>query len=195
MNAHKRQVHNDTKPKRLRKLKLLENTNKMLLTPSNESFETTCKASGKEIHKCHICQREFEFKSRLRAHILLKHKRLRPFACQQCDLSFTTKCHLQAHERIHTGEKPFTCDICERSFTQLSNLYQHRKISHEYQFACKSCNRRFEKKCQLQIHEYIHTGEKAFTCDICNRSFTQLSNMYKHQKFTHKLVRTSDICA
>ena len=53
----------------------------------------------------------------------------RRFVCPypNCDRSFSANCHLQRHERVHSGEKPFHCPIafCTSRFTRKDNMLQH----------------------------------------------------------------------
>ena len=46
-----------------------------------------------------------------------------------------------------------------------------RKHSGRKQFSCCHCNKSFQYKSLLIIHERIHTGEKPYTCSHCNKSF------------------------
>ena len=69
--------------------------------------------------------------------------------CETCNRVFPREKSLQAHKRIHTGEKPYVCDYpgCGKSFTQSG---------------------------QLKTHQRLHTGEKPFICTVegCNSRFT-----------------------
>jgi len=69
--------------------------------------------------------------------------------CDICNRVFPREKSLQAHKRIHTGEKPYICDypLCGKAFTQSG---------------------------QLKTHQRLHTGEKPFICTVagCNSRFT-----------------------
>lgn len=69
--------------------------------------------------------------------------------CNICKRTFPREKSLQAHIRIHTGERPYICDFPD-------------------------CGRRFAQSGQLRTHQRLHTGEKPFVCnhDGCENRFT-----------------------
>ena len=52
--------------------------------------------------------------------------RKKPFKCERCGCSFSTKQNLNIHlSSVHEGKKPFKCETCDRSFTVKRSMNKH----------------------------------------------------------------------
>ncbi|XP_037617406.1 fez family zinc finger protein erm isoform X2 [Sebastes umbrosus] len=89
------------------------------------------------------------------AKIVSSDRRRKSYICRTCGKAFSGLSNLEAHERVHTGEKPFHCDTCGKYFSEAGNLKKHQRV---------------------------HTGEKPFSCDLCGKRFAWICNLRTHQQ-------------
>ncbi|KAF3695521.1 Zinc finger protein 782 [Channa argus] len=166
-----------------------------------------------EPYKCLYCSKEYNFLTKLKAHMKLKHRCDRPFKCDSCGKMFKVrtalkfhirthtgekpfKCRLcgtgfsrnfglKMHLRIHTGERPYTCDDCGKTFSDRSCLRRHVRVhTHEKPYKCSWCGKGLADKVTLKRHTTSHTGEKPCKCDLCGKGFPDPQCLKMHKK-TH----------
>lgn len=139
------------------------------------------------IHVCQQCGKGFVYRFCLTKHINMVHNHIRPFVCHICNKGCFTKLDVEAHIRMHTGEKPFHCHLCDKKFNRRVNLNVHlRRHNGEKRHWCSFCGKGFLEYNHLKRHKYIHTGEKPHSCPHCPKSFTQSAHLKKHLKTVHK---------
>jgi uncharacterized Zn-finger protein len=146
----------------------------------NETSETNhFHPQSKSIN--YSCQNQSDQKLSLS---LKKHK------CETCKQRFICLSQLKIHKRIHSKEKPFACDQCQMTFTQMANLKRHKNSIHtgEKLFSCEFCQKKFSQSHNLIIHKRIHTGERPYSCDLCPKKFTQSYDLTRHQRI-HSRIR------
>ncbi|KAL0808307.1 hypothetical protein ABMA28_012799 [Loxostege sticticalis] len=170
------------------------------------------------VYQCHICDKEYNRKQTLRAHlryhknsivceecgkschsksVLLEHKRAvhdlpRIHLCSYCDYSSATKAGLVVHERRHTGEREFVCSFCGARFHSRAGLVQHLPIhSEESNFECNICHKREKSKRLLQHHYHkVHREKRLrYLCPVCKEVFKSIGGTRKHLIKTHGVAR------
>ena len=69
----------------------------------------------------------------------------RQFACELCELRFTTKQFLQRHLIVHTEERNYPCTLCPNSYKYKKGLNRHYKKVHYPQYH-KQITKKLSKK-------------------------------------------------
>ncbi|NXM85402.1 ZSC20 protein, partial [Oenanthe oenanthe] len=47
--------------------------------------------------------------------------------CPECGRRLSSRAALEAHRRIHSGERPYECPECGKAFVAVKSLSKHRK--------------------------------------------------------------------
>ncbi|KAK3103664.1 hypothetical protein FSP39_020854 [Pinctada imbricata] len=131
----------------------------------------------------------------------LKNEEPADLSCTICGIKLSSIGALDAHMRIHTGERPFKCQFenCDKSFTTRGNLKRHEQYHKgERPFKCDVCDKTFTESKTLKVHQRVHTGDRPFKgrkielilrfhyrCDLCDMAFTQSNALQSHKAAKH----------
>lgn len=130
---------------------------------------------------CPLCETPFSSYKSLRSH-MVSHSDQRPFSCEVCSRKFKRNNELNMHMKIHSGEKAYQCDLCDYSCVQKSNLVIHKKRhSNEYKFACDICEKGCYTTQELQKHKMTHM-DITYKCKVCDRVFNHKYGLTMHEK-------------
>ncbi|XP_034658173.1 zinc finger protein 34-like isoform X2 [Drosophila subobscura] len=149
---------------------------------ARNSNDSKLPVKKKKPFRCSQCSKAFMHKGNLDAHMRL-HTGERPFRCSHCSKAFVQKGNLEVHMRHHTGERPYRCSECSKTYTQKSILDAHMRLhTGERPFRCSLCSKAFVQKGNLDVHMRHHTGERPFRCSQCSKTYTQKSILDAHMR-------------
>ncbi|CAG5134237.1 unnamed protein product [Candidula unifasciata] len=84
--------------------------------------------------ECPECGQSFQlndfgsYKRHCRQHSLSRSSG--PYACHECERSFSEPAHLQEHQATHSGFTPSVCAICHTLFSSANYLAEHLQTAH-----------------------------------------------------------------
>ena len=145
-----------------------------------------------EIERCWILKMTYAPCS-LKVHIEMVHEGKKPFNCEICGLSLTTKGALKIHiQMVHEKLKPFICAVCKRSFGAKQLLMWHNELHHEQvskkKLPANKCNlcsiiclgNRALKNHIKRVHVSGLTG--TYLCEPCHMSFMSEEQFTEHSR-------------
>ena len=151
--------------------------------PSQLKYHNERAHEEKRPHSCPQCDKSFYKKSDLRSHAKL-HLGLKEYICRFCHQRFAHVSNLNRHKLTHKKEKPYSCQICGQRYNQIATLNQHCKKKHDILhkksktkagsknkvFYCKFCEKNFEHKADLDLHQVKHGQESyPYNCKRCKK--------------------------
>ena len=157
---------------------------------------TIPKLKGSGDYKCDICSYCATSPSHLEAHKRV-HRGEKPYKCGVCSYSATNANYLAVHERMHMLEETLECDVCRNRETPSGNLTkQKRKHPDEKSFMCDMCSYHTKWSRDLAAHKRKHTGEKPYKCELCSYSTVQSEHLKIHKrKHTGEKPYKCDVCS
>ncbi|KAL3279340.1 hypothetical protein HHI36_016847 [Cryptolaemus montrouzieri] len=143
----------------------------------------------KDFH-CIICGKDCEDKRTLYYHEQL-HLEEFGIECSYCHKKLLTEEKLVLHQRIHKYvKKKHVCNICGKGFKQLDKLEAHVRVhTGEKPFTCNFCGKAFNHQNNLQHHIRLHTGDTPYRCLFCSKEFSNSHSLRKHMS-THEAERS-----
>ena len=159
--------------------------NIQVLEQRNTNSEINYETQFGIFHRCNECDLQYKFKHHLNRHIKSVHHGIK-FSCNQCESVLSSQSNLNLHKRsVHEGVK-YSCDNCSYKASTPSQVHKHAKAVHEgVKYPCDQCSYKASRKDSLKTHmKWTHKGH-AYLCDQCSHKATTSNDLLLHQRQKH----------
>ena len=120
--------------------------------------------TGDRQHKCVFCGKTFIQSNKLKQH-LITHTGVKLFKYVFCKVKFCHRTPLKLQNLNRYDKHLYQCNSFDGSFTTLDNVDKNqRTLFNDKLFYCKFCNKNFQRKNCLVLHEPKHLRVKTFKC-------------------------------
>ena len=108
------------------------------------------------------------------------------FACNHCQLSYSSKSHLVRHVKAEHEGVRYPCTQCDYKATQLGNLEVHVKSKHEgVRYPCQKCDYKSAFPSALDRHVKAEHDGVRYKCQYCDYEAKFQSALKYHMKTKH----------
>ncbi|XP_049276837.1 zinc finger protein weckle-like isoform X2 [Anopheles funestus] len=134
----------------------------------------------KHRYSCTICHKMFNKSFNLKAHMRMTHEGVKPFICEECGKTFSSKGALKEHYIVHTEERPFQCAYCSKQFKNAARLKTHEDTHNDTLYVCPHCGLKLNTKRTLNMHMVVHSDQKKFKCQECGNEYKRSKALKAH---------------
>lgn len=164
----------------------LDSMNKNLPMNSIQAVNEKTLDQKPSLFRCHYCKVLFPTRKASLDHLTLMHKKIHK--CDVCGESFRSIEALAIHKQKYVEQLKEKEEVLENRKRKFKD-----KVAKKESLKCKLCGKEYARKCELQLHERSHTGEKPFNCTYCEKTFASTSGRNKHIQVHEK--RWSHVCS
>ncbi|XP_075158658.1 uncharacterized protein LOC142231884 [Haematobia irritans] len=128
--------------------------------------------------ECLKCHESFPSFTTLKVHHRKKHGK-GEFGVMCCSKTYTYRCQIEEHVRLHLDPNAFMCMACGRRFTSRANFTSHR------QSQCIPANTINKTKSHQESDERIAKWRPTLPCELCSEVFPSFTTLKEHSRRAH----------
>ncbi|XP_055357403.1 zinc finger protein 567-like [Paramacrobiotus metropolitanus] len=133
---------------------------------------------------CQQCQMKFHSKIHLDAHMRIHNKH----KCVYCALQFDSSRALSGHLQTHQKDGVFPCPMCARTFPLFKTFRVHYQRQHDVKsvLVCEVCQVVCRNRVRLKLHMQSHNKDYRHACTQCGKRFHAVRYLRAHVRWVHE---------
>ena len=159
---------------------------------------------GKNINKCHLCDKTFARNSSLQRHITSLHGESVKYKCNFCQKTFKNwygslikhqkDVHMVFQPKVVNIAREYSCSHCDKHFASVSDLKAHVIEIHNAKLPenilqrskCNICGKMFNSDYLTMHIKQVHEKAGKVKCDICDQILANTATLKLHKKAKHE---------